>query len=252
MSFMPSRFLSMCSLSKWFSPFHPGTCFLRFRRMGASPISRDRCPAERWLWLQHPAIHCRFQERHNLYSGYRQQSDRLRREWCQQPGSHRNVRPDHPASAHPGCQRRSLRRRHSHQWYCKLGRIIELAGDGKGNLTGAATLVFSGAPLTNPIALTIDSAGTHVHRGLPAFRGMEPSIRWLWVVHTAAAECYRPQYSVHSGGVVEGLFEQPLHRRQWQLHGKQRWRIHRDRHRRSRPTGGHRVFYHQSAFRSDV
>jgi len=41
-----------------------------------------------------------------------------------------------------------------------IGRIIELAGDGKGNLTGAATLVFSGAPLTNPIALTIDSAGT--------------------------------------------------------------------------------------------
>ena len=39
------------------------------------------------------------------------------------------------------------------------GRIIELAGDGKGNLTGAATSVFSGAPLTNPIALTIDSAG---------------------------------------------------------------------------------------------
>jgi sugar lactone lactonase YvrE len=41
-----------------------------------------------------------------------------------------------------------------------IGRIIELAGDGKGNLTGAATLVFSGAPLTNPIALTMDSAGT--------------------------------------------------------------------------------------------
>jgi sugar lactone lactonase YvrE len=41
-----------------------------------------------------------------------------------------------------------------------IGRIIELAGDGKGNLTGVATLVFSGAPLTNPIALTIDSAGT--------------------------------------------------------------------------------------------
>jgi sugar lactone lactonase YvrE len=41
-----------------------------------------------------------------------------------------------------------------------VGRIIELAGDGKGNLTGAATLVFSGAPLTNPIALTMDSAGT--------------------------------------------------------------------------------------------
>jgi hypothetical protein len=41
-----------------------------------------------------------------------------------------------------------------------FGRIIELAGDGKGNLTGVATLVFSGAPLTNPWALAIDSAGT--------------------------------------------------------------------------------------------
>ena len=40
------------------------------------------------------------------------------------------------------------------------GRIIELAGDGKGNLTGVATSVFSGAPLTNPIALAVDSAGT--------------------------------------------------------------------------------------------
>jgi sugar lactone lactonase YvrE len=40
------------------------------------------------------------------------------------------------------------------------GRIIELAGDGKGNLTGAATLVLSGAPLTNPISLTFDNAGT--------------------------------------------------------------------------------------------
>jgi sugar lactone lactonase YvrE len=39
------------------------------------------------------------------------------------------------------------------------GRIIELAGDGKGNLTGVATLVFSGAPLTNPISLAVDSAG---------------------------------------------------------------------------------------------
>ena len=40
------------------------------------------------------------------------------------------------------------------------GRIIELAGDGKGNLTGVATSVFSGAPLTNPISLAVDSAGT--------------------------------------------------------------------------------------------
>ncbi len=41
-----------------------------------------------------------------------------------------------------------------------FGRIIELVGDGNGNLTGAASLIFSGAPLTNPIALTFDNTGT--------------------------------------------------------------------------------------------
>ncbi len=40
------------------------------------------------------------------------------------------------------------------------GRIIELAGDGKGNLTGVATSVFAGAPLANPISLAVDGAGT--------------------------------------------------------------------------------------------
>ncbi len=40
------------------------------------------------------------------------------------------------------------------------GRIVELIGDGKGNLTGAAKTVFAGAPLTNPFALAVDSAGT--------------------------------------------------------------------------------------------
>jgi DNA-binding beta-propeller fold protein YncE len=38
------------------------------------------------------------------------------------------------------------------------GRIVELTGDGKGNLTGTAKTYFAGAPLTNPIALTVDSA----------------------------------------------------------------------------------------------
>jgi hypothetical protein len=42
------------------------------------------------------------------------------------------------------------------------GRIIELYGDGNGNLTGLAnpTPIVSGAPLVDPIALTFDSAGT--------------------------------------------------------------------------------------------
>ena len=40
------------------------------------------------------------------------------------------------------------------------GRIIEMPADGTGNLTGAAQLVFSGTPLTNPISLAVDSTGT--------------------------------------------------------------------------------------------
>jgi sugar lactone lactonase YvrE len=42
------------------------------------------------------------------------------------------------------------------------GRIIELYGDGTGNLTGVAnpTPIVPGAPLINPISLTFDSAGT--------------------------------------------------------------------------------------------
>jgi sugar lactone lactonase YvrE len=42
------------------------------------------------------------------------------------------------------------------------GRIIELYGDGNGNLTGVAnpTPIVSGPPLVDPIALTFDSAGT--------------------------------------------------------------------------------------------
>jgi sugar lactone lactonase YvrE len=39
------------------------------------------------------------------------------------------------------------------------GRVIEMTATG-GNLTGAAQLIFSGAPLTNPISLALDSTGT--------------------------------------------------------------------------------------------
>jgi sugar lactone lactonase YvrE len=39
------------------------------------------------------------------------------------------------------------------------GRIVELTGDGTGNLTGAATTYFAGSPLTNPFALAVDSSG---------------------------------------------------------------------------------------------
>jgi sugar lactone lactonase YvrE len=41
-----------------------------------------------------------------------------------------------------------------------VGRIVELTGDGNGNLTGAAHVVFSGAPLKFPAALTVNRAGT--------------------------------------------------------------------------------------------
>lgn len=40
------------------------------------------------------------------------------------------------------------------------GRIVEFTGDGTGNLTGTAKTYFAGAPLTDPFALTVDSAGT--------------------------------------------------------------------------------------------
>ena len=39
------------------------------------------------------------------------------------------------------------------------GRIIKLAGDGKGNPVGPATLLYSGTALANPISLAVDSAG---------------------------------------------------------------------------------------------
>ena len=40
------------------------------------------------------------------------------------------------------------------------GRIVELTGDGAGNLTGAAKVYFAGSPLTDPVSLAVDSAGT--------------------------------------------------------------------------------------------
>jgi hypothetical protein len=39
------------------------------------------------------------------------------------------------------------------------GRIIKLAGDGKGNPVGPATLLYSGPAISNPISLTVDSTG---------------------------------------------------------------------------------------------
>jgi sugar lactone lactonase YvrE len=47
------------------------------------------------------------------------------------------------------------------------GRIVELTGDGTGNLTGTAKTYFAGSPLTTPFALTVDSAGTLFIGDLP-------------------------------------------------------------------------------------
>ena len=47
------------------------------------------------------------------------------------------------------------------------GRIVELTGDGTGNLTGIAKTYFAGSPLTTPFALTVDSAGTLFIGDLP-------------------------------------------------------------------------------------
>jgi sugar lactone lactonase YvrE len=40
------------------------------------------------------------------------------------------------------------------------GRIVELFGDGKGNLNGTATTYFAGSPLVYPVSLAFDSSGT--------------------------------------------------------------------------------------------
>jgi sugar lactone lactonase YvrE len=50
-----------------------------------------------------------------------------------------------------------------------VGRIVELTGDGNGNLTGAAHVVFSGAPLVYPSALAVDGAGTLYIGDCPLF-----------------------------------------------------------------------------------
>jgi sugar lactone lactonase YvrE len=53
------------------------------------------------------------------------------------------------------------------------GRIVELMGDGNGNLTGAAKVVFSGAPLVFPAGLAIDSTGTMFIGDCPLFQSNE-------------------------------------------------------------------------------
>ncbi len=53
------------------------------------------------------------------------------------------------------------------------GRIVELMGDGNGNLTGAAKVVFSGAPLVFPAGLAIDGTGTMFIGDCPLFLSNE-------------------------------------------------------------------------------
>jgi sugar lactone lactonase YvrE len=83
-----------------------------------------------------------------------------------------------------------------------VGRIIELTADASGNLTGAAQLVFSGAPLTNPTSLTIDSAGT-------LFIGDYPP-SGLGAVYSLAAGGSAPQLLPITGGPPAQWFPSAL------------------------------------------
>ena len=163
MSLMPSRSLANVFplRSGKSSHFHPGTRFLRFRRMGASPFSRGRCPAD------------------TLGSGFNTpQSIAVSKNGTIYVADTNNnqivavvngVNTPVPTGTFVLTTPQALTLDANGDLFVgdtptsgstSIGRIIELAGDGKGNLTGVATSVFSGAPLTNPIALTIDSAGT--------------------------------------------------------------------------------------------
>ena len=182
MSVMPSRFLAMCSPSKW-KMFSIPILALVFNASGAwaqAPSVLVDAQLTLGDWLQQPTIHRSFQERHNLRSGYQQQSDRLP---ClngdQHPGLDRNVRVDQPASAHARCHWRSLCRRHAQQrwhkfwthhrvvwrWQGKSEREPQIRSD---CLRGSA----------DQSDLAHDRQYRHtVHRRLPAIGGWQPSIR---------------------------------------------------------------------------
>ena len=60
------------------------------------------------------------------------------------------------------------------------GRIIEFPGDGNGNVTGTGgKLIFQGAPLVNPVSLTVDSTGT-------LFIGDYPTATGVGVIYSLA------------------------------------------------------------------
>ncbi len=72
------------------------------------------------------------------------------------------------------------------------GRIIEMPADPAGNLLGTAQLVFSGAPLVNPISLAIDSAGT-------LFIGDYPQATEIGVIYSLASGAAAPQLLTFTG-----------------------------------------------------
>jgi hypothetical protein len=80
------------------------------------------------------------------------------------------------------------------------GRIIELFGDGNGNLPGTTTpkLIASGAPLVDPIALTFDSAGTLFigDLGTLALNDPPPNVGFIY---SLAAGATTPQLLTFTG-----------------------------------------------------
>jgi sugar lactone lactonase YvrE len=84
-----------------------------------------------------------------------------------------------------------------------FGRVIEMPADGTGNMNGTAQLVYSGAPLTNPSALAVDSAGTLFIGDFP------PS--GVGAIYSLAAGGTTPQLlSITSGGPSGQFFVSAL------------------------------------------
>jgi len=82
-----------------------------------------------------------------------------------------------------------------------VGRVIEMTAT-NGNLTGAAQLVYSGAPLTNPTALAVDSAGTLFIGDFP------PS--GVGAIYSLAAGGTTPQLLNITGGPPSNYFPSAL------------------------------------------
>jgi sugar lactone lactonase YvrE len=102
------------------------------------------------------------------------------------------------------------------------GRIIEMPAAG-GNLTGTAHVIFSGAPLANPISMTVDSTGTLFIGDDPAsghgaiyslapnatklktltFTGVSPTLIPAALVRDSSTNLYIADKNSRNGGIYE-------------------------------------------------